>query len=74
MAIQPKYKIIEITIKDGVETQKTFSKELMYKGDAERAVEYQNKNWATFTPNYSNYWVVMNKEYELNSILNNGER
>ena len=46
----------------------------MYKGDAERAVEYQNKNWATFTPNYSNYWVVMNKEYELNSILNNGER
>lgn len=58
----PAYKIIEVRIKDGIRTEEVVSKELMFKCDAERVVNWKNRNDAVFLDaNNSHYWQVINK-------------
>ena len=59
----PKYKIIEVNIKDGVRTEEVVSKELMYKCDATRVVNWKNREDATYI-DYDNqhYWQVIHKD------------
>ena len=58
----PKYQIREITVRKNVYPQETWnnvvSKELMFKCDAERVVNYKNKHDAVFNEDIEQYWVV----------------
>jgi hypothetical protein len=58
----PKYQIREITVRKNVYPKETLnnvaSKELMFKCDAERVVEYKNKHDAVFNDDIEKYWIV----------------
>lgn len=58
----PKYQIREITVRKNVYPKETLnnvaSKELMFKCDAERVVEYKNKHDAVFNEDIEKYWIV----------------
>lgn len=59
----PAYKVIEVRIKDGIRTEEVVSKELMFKCDAERVVNWKNRTDAT-TIDYDNahFWQVIRKD------------
>ena len=59
--VHPKYKIIQITENKNNITEETVSKQLMFKCDAERIVNYQNQYWGINKPDYKLYWII--KEY-----------
>lgn len=58
----PKYQIRRVTIRKNVYPKETWnevvSKELMFKCDAERYVNYMNKNDAIFNEDMEQYWLV----------------
>lgn len=60
--IHPKYQIREITVRKTVYPVETWdnvvSKELMFKCDAERVVNYKNKHDAVFNEQIEKYWIV----------------
>lgn len=63
MARHPEYKIIEVKIKDGIRSEEVVSKELMYKCDAQRVVDWKNRTDATFIDaDNSHYWQVIRKD------------
>lgn len=63
MARHPEYKIIEVRIKDGERSEKVVSKELMYKCDAQRVVDWKNRTDATFIDSDNkHYWQVIRKD------------
>lgn len=65
----PAYKIIEVINKDGIRTEKVASKELMFKCDAERVINWKNRNDAVFLDaNNSHYWMVADKDHHPVSI------
>lgn len=63
MARHPEYKIIEVRIENGGRSEKFVSKELMYKCDAQRVVNWKNRTDATVI-NYDNahFWQVIRKD------------
>lgn len=64
MAAHPKYKIMEVDIRDGKKTENIVSKYLMYKCDAVRVVKYKNSHDATFNDdNNQHFWLVVDKSH-----------
>ena len=55
----PKYMITLVNKKNGVETREVVSKELMFKCDAERVVNYYNKKDSVFNDNGDGFWYVV---------------
>ena len=60
--VHPKYQIRETIFRKNVYPKETWnnvvSKELMFKCDAERVVNYKNKHDAVFNEDFEQYWVV----------------
>ena len=59
----PKYQIVEVRVKDGNRSEEVVSKELMFKCDAERVVNYKNKQ-DSYCPDFDNmhYWMIRHYE------------
>lgn len=63
MARHPEYKIIEVRIENGERSEKVVSKELMYKCDAERVVNWKNRADAVSIDfDNSHFWQVVRKD------------
>lgn len=54
----PRYRILQITEKNGNRLKEVVSKSLMFKCDAERVANYQNAHWGVNTLENKVYWVV----------------
>lgn len=55
----PKYMVTAVNRKNGLETREVVSKELMFKGDAERLANYCNKKDSVFNDNGDGFWYVV---------------
>lgn len=63
----PKYQIRKITVRKNVFPKETWnnvvSKELMFKGDAERFVKYMNQHDAIFSDDIDEYYIISKYEH-----------
>lgn len=59
----PKYQIVQVLETNGVRKEEVVSKELMFKCDAERVVNYYNKTDSTINKNGNGYWYIV-REYK----------
>lgn len=65
----PKFKIMEIKVENGNREESIFSKQLMFKNDAERVMRSQNRNYATYTDiDNAHYWIVVDKNHNAITI------
>ncbi len=55
----PKYRVTAVNKRNGLETREVVSKELMFKGDAERLANYYNKKDSVFNDNGDGFWYVV---------------
>lgn len=61
----PKFQIIQVEEVSKAVSKKVVSKELMFKCDAERVVNYKNAHDAIIREDYRLYWYI--QEYQKNS-------
>ena len=55
----PKNMVVAINKRNGLETRRVVSKELMFKGDAERLANYLNKKDSVFNDNGDAFYYVV---------------
>lgn len=55
----PKNMVVSINKRNGLETREVVSKELMFKGDAERLANYLNKKDSVFNDNGDGFWYIV---------------
>ncbi len=58
----PKYKIVKVTIENGERREEVVSKELMFKCDAQRVVNYKNSVDQIRTDNLEVWWQIEHKD------------
>jgi hypothetical protein len=51
--------VVAINKRNGLETREVVSKELMFKGDAERLANYLNKKDSVFNDNGDGFWYIV---------------
>ena len=63
----PRFQIVQVEGTIEGATKKVVSKELMFKCDAERVVNYKNAHDAIIRKDYYSYWVIQEYQKKSNS-------
>ena len=64
--LHPQFKIMEINVKNGIRTETIWSKELMFKNDAARIMNFLNKKNAEYADvDNAHYWNVVDKDHNV---------